>query len=168
MLLAAPLAKRLGESQPNDTSVMVPHYRLALVAMALLIGAFATAIASMHRYAPAAAGAPNQAIAILKQHRVSRVFNDYDFGGYLIWSGIPTFIDGRTELFGETFMVQHDEASSLTPPGILVKLLDAYRVEATLLYRTTPAAALLDHTPGWTQIYADDRVVVHLRDSGRH
>jgi hypothetical protein len=32
------------------------------------------------------------------------VFNDYDFGGFLIHAGIPTFIDGRGELFGGDFI----------------------------------------------------------------
>jgi hypothetical protein len=33
------------------------------------------------------------------------VFNDYDLGGYLIFRGIPTFIDGRTLPFGKDFSI---------------------------------------------------------------
>jgi len=36
---------------------------------------------------------------------LARVFNDYDFGGYLIANGVATFIDGRTELYGKKFFV---------------------------------------------------------------
>ena len=33
-----------------------------------------------------------------------RVFNHYGYGGYLISAGIPTFIDGRGELYGGDFI----------------------------------------------------------------
>jgi hypothetical protein len=34
---------------------------------------------------------------------LARVFNDYDFGGYLIANDAAPCIDGRTELYGESF-----------------------------------------------------------------
>ena len=38
------------------------------------------------------------------------VFNNEGFGGYLIFSGIPTFIDGRIELYGDAFLARYLEA----------------------------------------------------------
>jgi len=32
-------------------------------------------------------------------HLSGPVFNDYPFGGFLIFNGIKTFIDGRAELY---------------------------------------------------------------------
>ena len=32
-----------------------------------------------------------------------------------------------------------------------------------MLDPTTPASKLLDHIEGWQRLYADDRVVVHVR-----
>jgi len=52
-------------------------------------------------------------VAELKKYNFTRVFNDYDFGGYLIASGVAPFIDGRTELYGEKFFVDHNAASGL-------------------------------------------------------
>ena len=120
-----------------------------------------------NRYAPASSLAP--AIAALKERGVSRVLNDYDFGGYLIWAGIPVAIDGRTELYGERFMVELDNAMTLKNPDALFRLLASQRIDATLLRRQTPAAQLLDHVDGWKKVYADNDVVAHMRDpSARH
>jgi hypothetical protein len=78
-------------------------------------------------------------VAALKKLNLARVFNDYDFGGYLIANGVAPFIDGRTELYGEKFFVDHNAASGLMQPENLFRLLDQYRIEATLM-RTQSAA----------------------------
>jgi hypothetical protein len=52
-------------------------------------------------------------LAELKKYHFIRVFNDHDFGGYLIANGVAPFIDGRTELYGEKFFVDHNAASGL-------------------------------------------------------
>ena len=54
----------------------------------------------------------SQAVTELKKLNVERVFNDYDFGGYLIASGVAPFIDGRTDVYGKEFFVDHHNASA--------------------------------------------------------
>jgi hypothetical protein len=91
------------------------------------------------------------------------VLNEYDFGGYLIFRGIPTFIDGRTLFFGKRFALDYFGATVLGAGDKLERLADAYRVTWTLL-RTGSAPALhFDHSPGWRQIYADPVAVIHVR-----
>jgi hypothetical protein len=94
------------------------------------------------------------------------VFNDYDFGGYLIFRGIKPFIDGRY-FYGDAFTRRYVEAL-VAKDGQLPQLLAQYGITWTLLRPSRPAVALLDHLPGWRRLYADDIAVVHLReDSGR-
>jgi hypothetical protein len=163
LVLAAPLARQIGgtdTSGPRNN----PPMRGALVAgimVALVAGTMA--YASIHRYEPNMRGTPVAAVAELKTLNLARVFNDYDFGGYLIASGVPTFIDGRTELFGETFFVDHNNASGLMEPENLFRLLDAYKIEATLLRTQSAATKLLDHIDGWQKIYSDGIATIHLR-----
>jgi hypothetical protein len=97
---------------------------------------------------------------------VSRVFNDYDFGGHLIANNVPTFIDGRTELFGEKFVVDHHLASELIEPDRLFRLLKDHNIEATLLRTQSAAAKLLDHLDGWQKVHAEGIATVHLRRLG--
>src|SRR5205085_1874412 len=63
---------------------------------------------------PPSSSAPRAAIHFAKLTGISgRVFNAFDFGGYLIFLGIPTFIDGRTELYGDAFLQRYFAATGL-------------------------------------------------------
>jgi hypothetical protein len=102
----------------------------------------------------------------LKKLHVGHVFNDYDFGGFLIANGVAPFIDGRTELYGEKFFVDHNAASGLMEPENLFRLLDSYKIDATLMRTQSAATKLLDHVDGWQKIYSDDIATIHLRKPG--
>jgi hypothetical protein len=91
------------------------------------------------------------------------LFNDYIFGGYLIHAGIAPFIDGRGEIYGRRLMLRHHNAITLQNVPDLLRLLDEYRIAATLLTPATPAVALLDRLPEWQRVYADEIAVVHKR-----
>lgn len=80
----------------------------------------------------------------LKQAGVTRVLNHYRFSGYMIFAGLPPFIDGRTELYGEAFVLQHAAAQMLKRPVGLF--------------------TLLDDVDGWRKLFIHDCVVVHIGD----
>jgi len=94
---------------------------------------------------------------------VPPILNDYDFGGYLDFVGISPFIDGRSELYGQTYMLRHDRALGLQNLPDFLRLLDDYSIRTTLLAPSTPAVALLDRLPDWRRAYADEIAVVHTR-----
>jgi hypothetical protein len=137
-----------------------------LAGIAVLLVAGTLAFTSMHRYEPHTRGSPVAAVAALKKLDLARVFNDYDFGGYLIANGVAPFIDGRTELYGEKFFVDHNAASGLMEPENLFRLLEEYKIEATLMRSQSAATKLLDHIDGWQKVYADDIATVHVRKPG--
>jgi len=160
IVLAAPLARQIGGAEPSHAQTLrVPV--LAGLAVTLIAGTIAWA--SVHPFAPHMRGSPVAAVAELKKLHVSRVFNDYDFGGFLIANGVAPFIDGRTELYGEKFFVDHNAASGLMEPENLFRLLDEYKIEATLMRTQSAATKLLDHIDGWQKIYSDDIATIHLR-----
>ena len=102
--------------------------------------------------------APTAAVAFVAQQQVAgAVFNDYEFGGYLIFNGIAPFVDGRADVYGDGFLRRYADVAAL--PDIL----DQYRITWTLLDPHDPRVALLDHLPGWQRIYGDDIAVVHRR-----
>ena len=165
LILAAPLARQIGGSDVFTSST--PPRRSALFAcVATVLVAGTLAYTSVHRFAPHMHGAPAAAVTELKKLNLSRVFNDYDFGGYLIANGVAPFIDGRTELYGEKFFVDHNAASGLMEPENLFRLLDEYKIEATFMRTQSAATKLLDHIDGWQKIYSDDIATIHLRKAG--
>jgi hypothetical protein len=90
------------------------------------------------------------------------VFNSEAFGGYLIFAGVPTFIDGRIEMYGNDFLAAYI-AAERGDATVLATLLDRYHIAWTLLQAQAPAVAALDRLPGWRRAYADSQAVIHVR-----
>jgi len=163
LVLAAPLAKQIGSADMAHSTATAPRRGVLFGAVAALLVAGTFTYASVHRFEPHMHGSPVAAVTELKKLHLTRVFNDYDFGGYLIANGVAPFIDGRTELYGEKFFVDHNAASGLMEPENLFRLLDKYKIEATLMRTQSAATKLLDHIDGWQKIYSDDIATIHLR-----
>lgn len=84
------------------------------------------------------------------------VFNEYGWGGYLIWSFYPlrrVYMDGREEMYGERFFGQFVQTISAAP-GWQQTLAGAH-VEATIIDPNGPLAAAMSIDPGWRKAYAD-------------
>ena len=91
------------------------------------------------------------------------VLNDYNFGDYLIFSGIKTFIDGRADMFGDPFLKRYYEAVH-GQSDELPDLLQQYKIAWTIFPPDARAVALIDKLPGWRRFYADKTAVVQVRD----
>lgn len=107
---------------------------------------------------PAAALRAAQALGI-----AGPVYNDYDFGGFLISQGVSTFIDGRTELFFGGFINRLDAALSAADGTAFAALLDSNGVTWALVKPDSNAVRHFDALPGWRRAYGDDTAVVYTR-----
>jgi hypothetical protein len=166
LVLAGPLARQIGGAEISH-SIAAPAARGVLfTSIVVALVAATVGFATVHRFEPHPHGAPVAAVTELKKLNLARVFNDYDFGGYLIANGVAPFIDGRTELYGEKFFVDHNSASGLMEPENLFRLLEQYSIEATLLRTQSAATKLLDHIDGWQKVYSDDIATIHVRKRG--
>ncbi|SDT26881.1 hypothetical protein [Bradyrhizobium canariense] len=159
LYLAAPLARQLGERAGDDAAGSVRAINLTALGVMIV----ATALALVRDVRPAPNNTPEAAIANADLAKAGPVLNDYAFGGYLIFAGISTFIDGRGELYGGEFIARYNRDVSLADLPDFLKLLDQYKFGATLLAPDTPAVALLDRLPDWQRVYSDDVAVVHKR-----
>jgi hypothetical protein len=134
----------------------------AAVALSALFGGF------MVRYGgvtPPASTMPSAAMAFAKQAGLTgRVLNHYNFGGYLIHAGVPTFIDGRGELYGGDFIKRYADTIGLRGGESLEQLLEHNRIDWTLMPADQPANRLLARLPGWRQAYADEAAVIFVRE----
>ena len=112
----------------------------------------------------AARSNPIDAVQFTRDNGLSgNVYNDYDFGGYLIFSRIPTFIDGRAELYGRKFFNEYYSAAWQLSGGDLFKLLDEHKVTWTLMRPQSGGAVALDLSPGWACVFEGKVGVLHVR-----
>jgi hypothetical protein len=100
---------------------------------------------------------------ILRTDPFGRVYNDFSFGGYLVFRGVKTFIDGRTDqLFRGGFLSRTFESSN-KPDDEFLKLLDEYKVSSALVRPKSGEVLKLDRAPSWQREYADEVAVVYQR-----
>lgn len=123
----------------------------------------------MVRYAgitPPSTTMPSAAMAYARQAGLTgRVLNHYNFGGYLIHAGVPTYIDGRGELYGGDFIKKYVHTIGLLQGEPLEQLLEQNRIEWTLMPADHPSNRLLSHLPAWRRAYADEAAVIFVRES---
>jgi len=107
---------------------------------------------------------PQAALAAAKRLDLTGpVFNSEAFGGYLIFSGVPVFIDGRIELYGNDFLAAY-LAAERGDTAALQGLLDHYHIAWALLQTGSPIVAAFDRLPGWRRVYTDGQAVIDVRE----
>ncbi len=90
-------------------------------------------------------------------------YNLYEWGGYLIWRGIPVFIDGRTEVYGDAFFLYYLQTSEVQENWR--EPLDDFAVAYVLLKRPHPLGTLLQASGEWQRAYNDDLAQIFVRSA---
>ncbi len=88
-------------------------------------------------------------------------YNSYNWGGYMIWRGLPVFVDGRADVYGDDFLFNYRRTFDLTDRWRLP--LDEYNVAFVLIEQASPLANLLEASSDWEQAYSDDVASLYLR-----
>jgi hypothetical protein len=166
LLLARPLstwAPFLGVQPVLDPVARFANRRSAAIATACIV---VVTIAAVMRWTmaspiePPTRTAPQKALAAAKLAGVSgHVLNSYGFGGYLIFNGIPTFVDGRVDLYGDPFLQRYMRAINLTNRDDAEGIIKQYDIKWALLRPGEPIIFMLQ-TQGWEQLYRDDVAIV--------
>ena len=105
-----------------------------------------------------------------------RVFNDYAFGGYLLWRLSPEFkffIDGRAmspDIFEDYHGISSASANAITGQSDYLTMINSYKIEYVLtsIYDpytgdVPPLMIRLLERPEWVPIYLDKKVYVLAR-----
>ena len=165
MLLASPIAEAIGAARQREWRQGVARVALAgSLAAAMALGALRFAepiVRGDGRVAPISALA-----AVPAGLRTMPVLNGYGFGGYLIWSGVRPFIDGRADMYGDAMLGLYRKLDA-GDPATVEDTLSRYRIAWTIFPPNSQIVATLDREPGWRRLYADKVAVVHVREAGR-
>jgi hypothetical protein len=104
---------------------------------------------------------PAGAVEFLKRTRPpGPLFNDYGWGGYLIWRLYPDYrvsIDGRMAVHGPKRFADHLEVAEVRPRWR--ETLERSGARLTLIRARSPLAIVLRASPDWEVLY-EDRVAV--------
>lgn len=165
-ILAAPtLTRLLASAWDNyDPAQDRPLANAALLAGSLLVAIWAfPSPASLQQQVDA--GSPVEAVKFIESHHLpGRMFNDFAFGGYLIWAAPdhPVFVDGRADVFERTGILRDLEVwtSLESDPN---SLLDKYNIGFCLLSRRSPMAQVLKLLPQWKPVYSDSVSIIFVR-----
>ena len=112
-------------------------------------------------------GLPLEAAEYLRDNELpGKMFNSYNWGGYLIWSLYPekpVFIDGRTDLYALNSTVLGDYSQvHWVRPG-WEDILDRYDIGYVITQRTDLVDTMLAARPGWSVIHWDELAVIYQR-----
>src|SRR5712691_11879734 len=172
LVLAAPLGRALAARTAREAPSWLAGWfaRLARppgVAAAAVTLALAVALALPTALRPIVrtddAMTPGAALAAATRLGLSGpVLNSEMFGGYLIFRGVPVFIDGRVEMYGNDLLAK-DYQAERGDQAAVKELLARYHIAWTLFLPGAGAVGVLDRLAGWERIYADDRAVIHRR-----
>lgn len=102
---------------------------------------------------------PVEAVSHLEN---KRTFNDYMWGGYLVYKDIPVFIDGRADVYwrdSEVFLDHGNATIFLKDPG---EIFDKYSVDQIIIESNDPLDFYLVKA-GWVEKYRDETAVIFLR-----
>jgi hypothetical protein len=91
------------------------------------------------------------------------VLNDYAFGGYLIWSHVRPFIDGRADVYGDAMLSLYGKLQAGDAETV-ERTIRRYGIAWTIFAPGAQTVATLDREPGWRRLYTDSYAVVHVRD----
>jgi hypothetical protein len=109
---------------------------------------------------------PVQALAYMEKHPVpGPLFNSYGFGGYMVEAGYKTFIDGRSELFEQTGVLDDYVHITVLRPGAM-KVLSSYGIRSCLLQRDEELSTALASMPDWQKVYSDNVSALYVRRDG--
>jgi hypothetical protein len=94
------------------------------------------------------------------------VFNEYAFGGYLIFKGVRPYIDGRADMYGDDFVRNYLAVLTARRPDV-DREFRRWGIRWTILSPRGALVGLLDRSPNWRRVYADRWAVVQVSVDAR-
>ena len=100
----------------------------------------------------------------------ARFYNEYNYGSYMIYRGIPVFIDSRADLYAPEFSGLKDDIFTdfidVSSIGTFYEdILEKYNITHVILYSNSKMSMIIDETkdPHYSKIYKDDYFVIYER-----
>ena len=100
-------------------------------------------------------------ISVIKKGNPKRLYNMYDYGGELIYNGIPVFIDGRADLYSPYNYKDYLDISVLH--NDYVELIDKYDFDYFLVDEKYPISTYLKYNDNYKLIYKNKKILMYKK-----
>jgi hypothetical protein len=108
---------------------------------------------------------PAAAVDFIRDRKPSQpIFNEYVWGGYLIWRLYPdyrVYIDGRADVYGDELMKEFLTVNDGKPAWR--EPLDNHGIRTVLVKSDVALASLLRQDSGWRKVFEDKQAVIFVR-----
>jgi hypothetical protein len=101
---------------------------------------------------------------ILTQRPPQPIYNEYIWGGYLIWRLYPdyrVYIDGRADVYGDRLVEEWVQTHDGKPTWR--EALDHHGIRTVLVKPDAALASLLRQDSGWQKVFEDKQAVIFVR-----
>ena len=101
----------------------------------------------------------------------ARFYNEYNYGSYMLFRGIPVFIDSRADLYAPEFSGNKDEdifTDFINTSGIskfYEETFEKYNITHVLIYKKSKTNMIItkSNDKNYKELYSDDNFVVYER-----
>lgn len=101
---------------------------------------------------------------VARTHPPGQMFNEYGWGGYLVWRlypDYPVFIFGDAALMGDAFLGEYAEVEA--PQLHFEKVLAKYEVSWVIFRSSGVLITTLGESPRWAPVYRDQTATILMR-----
>lgn len=100
-----------------------------------------------------------------------KLYNDYNYGSYLLFRGIPVFIDSRADLYSPEFNEGVNVFKDyLDISGISTwyeNKFEEYGITHAIMYSNSKLKMLLSKDENYKELYKDDHFIIYERLSNK-
>jgi len=172
VLLAEPFGRALYPNRPGPRLVPPvgwrPNWRVPSVPVAAALALFAAVVVGVRLAHPLVrrdnANVPVTAMAKVPAQLLTQpVFNEYAFGGYLIFKGVKVYMDGRADMYGDAAVQKYLAVASGAEPDV-DQVFKHWNIRWAIISPRDGLVPLLEKRPGWRKLYGDPFAVVFVRN----
>ncbi len=147
---------------PEKRSIPQIAVNSVIIVVALIFCGLAAGRAAAEQSSTEEQQFPKAAVDYIKLQRPPQpIFNEYVWGGYLIWRLYPdyrVYIDGRADVFGGRMVEEFVQVNDGKPRWR--ELLQQYGSKTVLVKRDSAIASLLSNDSRWQKVFEDKQAVI--------
>lgn len=154
-----------GQGRDNPVMVRLALNAALLVCVPVALCALRVSSVARSQSRVEAEKFPSAAVEFLRGRTdAGALFNDYGWGGYLIWKLYPerlVFVDGRADVYGDALVEEYLSAEGGEQGWRAT--LDRHNVRTVMIKPDAALASLLREDAGWSKVFEDEQAAIFFK-----